>query len=111
MPRAGSSIAAASATLVAAGVAFAAPSVAAPPGPTAELICPSATYTVVGFGRGEPLHVVGSTSRFIVTRAVANGEVIIDNPARADRPLETCTTVSPISGTNYTFTGFFTPVR
>ena len=111
MPRSGWPIAVASATLFLAGVASAAPAFAAPPGPTAQLVCPSATYTVVGFGRGEPLHVVGSTSEFIVTRAVANGEVIIDSPARADRPLVTCTTVSPISGTDFTLTGFFTPVR
>ena len=93
------------------GIALSTPAVAAPPGMTAELVCPSATYTVVGFNRGQPLHVVGSTSRFIVTKAVLDGRTVFDSPARADRPLVTCTTVHPASGNEYTFTGFFTPAR
>jgi hypothetical protein len=92
------------------GIAFAVPALGAPPGPTAELVCPSATYTIVGFSRGQPFHVVGSTSMFIVTSAVLNGEVVLESPAQADRPLVTCTTVSPI-GNAYTFTGFFTPAK
>jgi hypothetical protein len=109
MTRASLSIAATTAILVTTGVAFASPALAAPPGPTAELVCPSGTYTVVGFGRGQPLHVLGHTNRFVITRAESDGEVLVDSPAAADRPLETCTTVSPISGRAYTFTGFFTP--
>jgi hypothetical protein len=47
------------------------------------------------FGRGQVLHVVGSTSNFIVTQAVTGGTVVFDRPSRADRPLVTCTTKSP----------------
>jgi hypothetical protein len=53
--------------LVAAFGATAAPALAAPT-ESAVLECGSKSYIVNGFGRGQVLHVVGSTSNFIVTR-------------------------------------------
>lgn len=87
----------------------AAPALAAPT-ESAVLTCGSTTYTIDGFGRGQVLHVVGSTSTFIVTRAeLIDGTVVFDSPAVADRPLVTCTTVTPgPNGREFTFTGFFT---
>lgn len=93
--------------LTAALGATATPALAAPT-ESAVLDCGSTSYTVDGFGRGQVLHVVGSTSNFIVTRAVlAGGTVFFDSPAAADRPLVTCKTVTP-AGRAFTFTGFFT---
>ena len=86
----------------------------APAGPamateTASLHCGSRSYIVDGFGRGQVLHVTGTTQNFIVTRAVrADGTVAFDSPAQADRPVVTCTTTTP-EGTWFAFTGFFTP--
>lgn len=79
---------------------------------TAQLDCGSATYTVDGFGRGQVLHVTGSNRNFVVTRAVrADGTVLFDSPASADRPIVTCTTVTPApNNTTFTLSGFFTPV-
>ena len=81
---------------------------AAAPTESAVLGCGSNSYTVEGFGRGQVLHVVGSTSNYVVTRAVlGDGTVVFNSPAKADRPLVICTTVTP-AGRSFTFTGFFT---
>ena len=96
------------ATAALAALAVAAPASAAPT-PSSALDCGNRTVVVDGFGRGQTLHVVGSTSNFVVTRAVrADGTVVFDSPAAADRPLLTCTAVTPAGG-GFTFTGFFTP--
>lgn len=87
--------------------ASAAPALAAPTD-SAVLDCGESAFVVDGFGRGQVLHVVGSTSNFIVTRAEVGGTVVFDSPSRADRTLVTCTTVSPGSNKAFTFTGFFT---
>src|SRR3954468_12827499 len=81
---------------------------------TATLQCGSQNYTVDGFGRGQVLHVTGTNRNFIVTRAVRHtgegDEVVFDSPSRADRQVLTCTTTTPGSdGSDFTFTGFFTP--
>ena len=74
-------------------------------------MCGSEQLTVDGSGRGQVLHVTGTTSNFVVTRAVREGgTVVFDSPAQADRSLVPCTTTTP--GPNrvgFTFTGFFTP--
>ena len=80
----------------------------AAPTASAVLDCGASSYVVDGFGRGQALHVVGSTSNFIVTRAVSDGTVVFDSPSRADRPLVTCMATSPVSKKAFTFTGFFT---
>ena len=77
----------------------------------ATLTCGARSYQVTGFGRGEPLHVVGSTSTFVVTyaRLEPSGQVVTDiKGQRAAGDLVTCTTTAP-SGTAFTFRGFFTP--
>jgi|tagenome__1003787_1003787.scaffolds.fasta_scaffold19852543_2 hypothetical protein len=87
----------------------AAPAVAADT-PSATLHCGDANYTVTGFGRGSALHVVGSSSNFVITRIVASdGTVQFNHPVGSGVPQVICTTVSP-SGNAYTLTGFFTPV-
>ena len=94
-------------------VAFAGPA-SGKPTDTATLRCGAHSYTIDGFGRGQVLHVTGTNRGFIVTKAVRHTEdgdqVVFDNPSRADRDLVTCTTTTPGSdGTDFTFTGFFTP--
>jgi hypothetical protein len=67
---------------------------------------------VTGFGRGEALHVVGTNQNFVVTyaRLEPSGQVVTDIAGQRDRAdLLTCTTVSALSGTQYTFKGFLTP--
>jgi hypothetical protein len=84
----------------------------AAPTPSATLSCGSTSYEVTGFGRGEVLHLVGTNTDFVVTyaRLEPSGQVVIDIAGQRTRPdLLTCTTVSPLSGTVYTFKGFLTP--
>jgi hypothetical protein len=90
--------------------ATAAPALATPT-ESAQLDCGAVQYEVTGFGRGQVLHVVGSTSTFVVTFAqLASGRVVFDNPGLADaRDVVTCTTTSPVTGTSFMFRGFFTP--
>jgi len=81
---------------------------------TATLRCGSQRFTVDGFGRGQVLHVTGTTRNYIVTRAVRHSpggdEVVIDSPSQADRDLVTCSTTTPgPDGVGFTFAGFFTP--
>lgn len=93
---------------VAAVLSVAAPASAAPTA-SAVLVCGRSAVPVDGFGRGQVLHVVGSPTNFVVTRAVlADGTVVFDSPAAADRTTVVCTTTAP-AGSRYTFTGFFTP--
>lgn len=68
------------------------------------------SVSVTGFGRGEVLHVVGSTSNFVVTSAVNDltGQTVIDVPGQNRNNVVACKTITP-SGTHYTFKGFFTP--
>ena len=88
----------------------AAPAAAAPT-PSAALVCDSGTYTVTGFGRGQALHVVDSTARFVPMHVelADSGTAVFDAPGHADQATETCTATSPESGRAFTFTGFFTP--
>ena len=91
--------------------AAAAPAVAAPT-ESALLTCAgSDPVAVTGFGRGQVLQVVGSNEVFVVTFAqLESGRVVFNNPGLADaRDVVACTTTSPISGTSFTFRGFFTP--
>jgi hypothetical protein len=86
----------------------------AKPTDTATLRCGSQSFTVDGFGRGQVLHVTGSNRNFVVTRAVrhtdAGDQVVFDSPSQADRQVVTCTTTTPgTDGSDFTFTGFFTP--
>jgi hypothetical protein len=103
----------ASATVIAAVAIPAAPAFAAPKTTSNEsalLDCTSETYIVNGFGRGQALHVVGSTTNYVVTSAVLpDGTYIVDSPSKAIRPEVQCTTVTP-AGRAISFTGFFTPV-
>jgi len=94
--------------LTAAGVALtAAPSVAAPT-EAATLACTTGTHTVTGFGRGQVLHVEGSTQRFVPTHVRrADGTVLFAAPGGP--VTDTCTATSPVSGSTLTFDGFFTP--
>lgn len=105
----------ASAAVAAVTVTSAGPATAKPTD-TATLRCSSQTYTVDGFGRGQVLHVTGTNGNFIVTRAVRHtdegDQVLFDSPSRADRQVITCTTTTPgTNGSDFTFTGFFTPAR
>src|SRR5689334_16079582 len=80
----------------------------AAPNPEATLTCGETQYTVNGFGRGEPLHVVNSTSNYVITYARIDSDpahpVIIDVPGQRNRPdIVTCTATSPLRGTQYTF--------
>lgn len=85
---------------------------AAAEAPSAVLDCGSnGSYEVTGFGRGESLRVVGTTSNFVVTfaRLEPSGVVVMDIPGQQGRAdVLTCTTTTP-SGTAFTFRGFFTP--
>ena len=93
--------------------AAAAPAGAAPT-ESALLTCAGLDpVAVTGFGRGQVLQVVGSNEVFVVTFAeLASGRVVFDNPGLVDaRDVVTCTTTSPVSGTAFTFRGFFTPRR
>jgi hypothetical protein len=77
----------------------------------ADLLCSDRNVSVTGFGRGQVLHVVNGTESFIVTSAVNNEtrQTLMDIPGQRNRTgIVTCTTTTP-AGTNYTFTGFFTP--
>ena len=95
----------------AAALALVAGPAAAAPTATAPLVCDDGVYTVSGFGRGQTLHVVGSTQRYVVTSArLADGTQVFDAPGQAGRgDVVTCTTTSPLSGTAFAFEGFFTP--
>jgi hypothetical protein len=100
----------ASTALAAVALCLVAGPAAAAPAPAADLVCGSGTYTVTGFGRGQALHVVGSTARFVPTHVeLADGTVVFDAPGQAEAATETCTTTSPESGRAFTFAGFFTP--
>jgi hypothetical protein len=95
------------ALLVALGSSFS--SAAAGSDPSAPLTCNNGTtYTVTGFGKGIVLHVVNSTSNFVVTYAVTGDGTVVRNVPGQQNEL-TCTTTSPLGGTSYTFQGFFTP--
>lgn len=97
------------ATVAAVPLVLAAPAHAAPTA-SAPLVCDSRTVEVTGFGRGQVFQVVGSTETFIVTRAEAAGRLVFDNPGQKGMAdIVQCTTTSPVSGTNFTFLGFFTP--
>ena len=102
----------ASTALATAALCCVAAPAAAAPTPPAELVCDSGTYTVTGFGRGQVLHVVGSTARFVPTHVelTDSGRVVFDAPGQADRATDTCTATSPLpGGRTFSFTGFFTP--
>ena len=100
----------ASTALAAVALCLVAAPAAAAPTPATELVCDSGTYSVTGFGRGQALHVVGSTARFVPTHVeLADGPFVFDAPGHADAATETCTAASPVSGRSFTFTGFFTP--
>jgi hypothetical protein len=78
----------------------------------AVLTCGNQQYLVSGFGRGQVLHVVGSTSNYVVTyaRLEPDGPVLTDIKGQRDkRDIVTCTATSPLSGRSFTFKGFFTP--
>jgi hypothetical protein len=83
----------------------------AAPTATSTLVCGAQSFTIDGFGRGQVLHVTGTKTNFVVTRAVLSetGDIVFDLPAAVDRSLLTCTTLTPASNTAFTFTGFFTP--
>jgi hypothetical protein len=69
-------------------------------------------FDVTGFGRGQVLHLVGSTEQLVVTFAQRqpSGQVVFDNPGLGDTPdLLTCSTTSPITGQAFTVRGFLTP--
>jgi len=88
---------------------LAAPAHAAPT-PSAALVCGTTTVDVTGFGRGQVLQVVDSTQVFVVTRAEIAGRVVFDAPGQEGKvDVVRCTTTSPASGTEFTFSGFFTP--
>lgn len=95
--------------LATAAVAVASPAVAAPT-ESAPLDCGGTVVDVTGFGRGQVLHVVGSTTRFVVTRAVTGGTVVFEAPGQAGTAdLVSCTVTSPGSERQFLFEGFFTP--
>ena len=98
-----------SAVALALGVASASAATTA----SARLDCGSVHFEVTGFGRGQVLHVVGSESRFIVTKATldSSGQVVFAAPGLAEGAnIVTCTTTSPIGEErSFTFEGFFTP--
>lgn len=78
---------------------------------SAPLLCGGTTYVVTGFGRGEPLHVVGSVTNFVVTyaRLEPSGRVVADITGQSGRTdIVSCTSTTP-NGTQFTFRGFFTP--
>lgn len=84
----------------------------AKPNLESTLSCGSQQYTVIGFGRGETLHIVGSTINYVVTYAQIQqtGEVLIDIKGQRDKKdIVTCTAQSPLSSNIFTFQGFFTP--
>ena len=84
----------------------------AKPNPEATLSCGSQQYTVIGFGRGETLHIVGSTTNYVVTYAQIQqtGLVVIDIKGQQNKEdIVTCTAQSPLSSNIFTFKGFFTP--
>jgi hypothetical protein len=97
------------ATTTTVGLSLVPPAHAAPTDP-ATLVCEGREEVqVTGFGRGQVLQLVGSTQTFVVTRAVTGGVTVFDNPGQARRAdLVDCTTTTP-RGTDYEFTGFFTP--
>jgi|SRR5690349_3635779 len=89
---------------------LAATSVQAKSTPEAVLTCGGDQYVVSGFGRGEVLHVSDSTSNFVVTYARSGSNVLIDIRGQQNKQdIVTCSVTSPLSGTEYTFRGFFTP--
>ena len=78
---------------------------------SATLTCGSTTYEVTGFGRGQTLHLVGSSRNFVVVfaRQEPSGRVIADIPGQRSRAdVVECTTTTP-SGQAYTLRGFLTP--
>jgi hypothetical protein len=108
-------VALASVAVAGATLSFAGPATGKPTD-TATLQCGSQSFTVDGFGRGQVLHVTGTNRNFIVTRAVRHTEegdqVVFDSPSQADRNVVTCTTTTPgANGSDFRFTGFFTPAR
>jgi hypothetical protein len=84
----------------------------AKPNLEAVLSCDAQQHTVIGFGRGETLHMVGSTTNYVVTYAQIQqtGQVLIDiKGQRGKKDIVTCTAQSPLSSNIFTFHGFFTP--
>ena len=87
----------------------------AKPNPEAILSCGSQHYTVNGFGRGTPLHIVGSSTNYVITYAEVisgpgTGDVIIDVKGQRNKEnIVTCTVKSPLSERTFLFKGFFTP--
>ena len=76
----------------------------------ATLTCGNQQYLVSGFGRGDVLHVVNSTSNYVVTYArTADGAVIKDAKGQQNKDTVTCEATSPITGRTFTFQGFFSP--
>jgi hypothetical protein len=80
-----------------AALALVAGPAAAAPTATATLVCEDGVYTVSGFGRGQTLHVVGSTQRYVVTSArLEDGTQVFDAPGQADRgDVVACSATSP----------------
>ena len=91
------------------------PTAQAKPNPEAILSCGSQQYTVNGFGRGEALHVVGSTTNYVVTYAEiisgsGTGNVVTDIKGQQGKEdIVTCTATSPVTERTFRFKGFFTP--
>lgn len=99
----------ASAVAAAAALVLGALPAGAAPTASAVLDCGDASYTVTGFGRGQVLLVVDSTSRFIPTSVDGQRLSAAPGPAGAGA-LVTCTVTVPDSGRLLVFEGFFTPV-
>jgi hypothetical protein len=101
-----------STVVVLAAVCGVALTAAASAGPTATgtLTCGSQSYTVTGYGRGTPLHLVDGRSMYVVTYAELDGQVLVDVPGQRGRADSvTCTTTNPLTESRFTFKGFFTP--
>lgn len=78
---------------------------------SALLVCGEKSVRVTGFGRGQALDVVGTTQKFVVTRAETGGTLVFEAPGQAGRAdVLRCTTTAP-GGRDFRFEGFFTPRR
>ena len=86
----------------------------AKPTEEAVLTCGDQEFLVSGFGRGNVLHVSGSTTNYVVTFAQVesepDGPIIIDIKGQRDKEdIITCSATSPITSRTFIFQGFFTP--